>query len=201
MKRLLVATHNIHKIKEIELFLSDIPIQIMSLVDLGINLKVEETAQSFESNALKKAKEYQKLSGEITLAEDSGLEVCSLGGQPGVMSARYGGEELNDSERVNFLLKEMENIDGWNRAARFVSVVVLLNNNGGLEIVSHGYLNGFISHQKIGSNGFGYDPIFWLSEKSTTTAKLSLIEKNKISHRGKALKAIKPTLKSLYRIV
>lgn len=200
MKRLLVATHNFHKIKEIELFLSDIPLKIISLVDIGINMEVEETGQSFESNALKKAKEYQKLSGEITLAEDSGLEICSLGGQPGVMSARYGGEELNDSERVNYLLKEMKNIDGWNRGARFVSVVVLLNNNGELEIISQGYLNGFISHQKIGSNGFGYDPIFWLPERSTTTAKLSLLEKNKISHRGKALKAIKPTLKSLFCI-
>ena len=200
MNKLLLATHNIGKKKEIELFLSDLNLEILSLRDLNINKDVVEKDESFLSNSLLKSKEYHKLSGEITLAEDSGLEVKALDGRPGVLSARYGGENLNDSDRNDLLLSEMKDVKGLERSARFVSVVTLVSNNNEVSS-SYGYLNGYITHQKIGIRGFGYDPIFWVPKKSNTTANLSMKQKNEISHRGKALEGIKPALKRLYKIV
>ena len=145
-----------------------------------------------------KARAYAEASGELTLADDSGLEVKALDGEPGVKSARYGGEGLDDEGRVQLLLKNMESVRGWNRQARFVAVLALVGDKvPGGESTTEGVVDGAIIHEPVGENGFGYDPVFWLASHAKTTAQLSGEEKDEVSHRGNALRQLLPVLQNL----
>ena len=197
-KKLLVATRNSGKVREFARLLSDIDFDVVGLDDLGIDLKVEETGSTFEENALLKARVYAEASGELTLADDSGLEVKALDGEPGVKSARYGGEGLDDEGRVQLLLTNMESVRGWNRQARFVAVLALVGDQvPGGETTTEGVVDGAIIHEPVGENGFGYDPVFWLASHAKTTAQLSGEEKDEVSHRGNALRQLLPVLQNL----
>ena len=207
-KKLLIATHNSGKVREFSRMLSapdfDVAFEVVGLGDLGIDLDVEETGTTFEENAVLKARAYAKVSGVLTLADDSGLSVDALDGAPGIHSARYGGGGLDDEGRVRLLLANMESVPGWDRTARFIAVLALVGAElnglpgaqGGL-VTSEGTLEGAIVHQPIGSNGFGYDPVFWLASRAKTTAQLSGPEKDAVSHRGVALRGLIRALESL----
>ena len=197
-KKLLVATRNSGKVREFSRMLSEMPFEVVGLDDLGITLEVEETGSTFEENALLKATAYARESGELTLADDSGLEIDSLNGEPGVFSARYGGEGLDDEGRVQLVLDKMKHLPGWERTARFVAVLALVGDEvpNGLA-TSEGVLEGAIMHEPIGDNGFGYDPVFWLASHAKTTSQLTGEEKDEISHRGAALRGLTAMLESL----
>jgi XTP/dITP diphosphohydrolase len=197
-KKLIVATWNSGKVREFSRMLSEMPFEVVGLDDLGITLEVEETGSTFEENAVLKARAYARESGELTLADDSGLEVDSLNGEPGVLSARYGGEGLDDEGRVQLVLDKMKHLPGWERTARFVAVLALVGDEVPDGVVtSKGVMEGAIMHEPIGENGFGYDPVFWLASHAKTTAQLTGEEKDIISHRGAALRGLTPTLESL----
>jgi XTP/dITP diphosphohydrolase len=197
-KKLLVATRNSGKVLEFSRMLSGLGFDVVGLDDLGITLEVEETGSTFEENAVLKARGYAEAAGVMTLADDSGLVVDALDGEPGVLSARYGGDGLDDEGRVQLVLDKMKHLPGWERTARFVAVLALVGNEvpDGL-VTSEGVLEGAIMHQPIGGNGFGYDPVFWLASHAKTTAQLSGPEKDEISHRGVAMRGLLPSLKAL----
>ncbi|MDE0592514.1 MAG: RdgB/HAM1 family non-canonical purine NTP pyrophosphatase [Dehalococcoidia bacterium] len=197
-KKLLVATRNSGKVREFSRMLSDMPFKLVGLDDLGITLEVNETGATFEENAVIKARAYARESGELTIADDSGLEIDSLNGEPGVLSARYGREGLDDEGRVQLVLDKMKHLPGWERTARFVAVLALVGDAvpGGV-VTSKGVMEGAIIHEPIGENGFGYDPVFWLASHAKTTAQLTGEEKDEISHRGTALRGLTDTLGSL----
>ena len=185
VQELLIATGNPGKVREFTELLDGLPFKLVSLSDAGITDTVEETGVTFEENAILKARYYAGCSGMMTLADDSGLVVDALDGRPGVLSARYGGEELSDSQRVDLLLEELANVPWENRTARFQCVIALAWPSGRIRTVV-GAVEGVIQYIGEGSNGFGYDPIFHLPDRGCTTAQLSTPEKNLISHRGRA---------------
>jgi XTP/dITP diphosphohydrolase len=197
-KKLLVATRNSGKVREFSRMLSGMPFDVVGLDDLGIDLEVEETGSTFEENAVLKARAYAEASGELTLADDSGLVVDALNGEPGVLSARYGGDGLSDDDRVQLVLNKMVHLPGWERTARFVAVLALVGDDvpNGMA-TSEGIVEGAICHERLGKNGFGYDPVFWLVGHTKTTAQLSGEEKDAVSHRGAALRGLTETLGSL----
>ncbi len=207
-KKLLIATHNPGKVREFSRMLSapdfNVAFEVVGLGDLGIDLDVEETGTTFEENAVLKARAYARVSGVLTLADDSGLVVDALDGAPGINSARYGGAGLDDEERVRLLLANMESVPGWKRTARFIAVLALvgaeLNGLPGVQdglVTSEGALEGAIAHQPIGGDGFGYDPVFWLASRAKTTAQLSGPEKDAVSHRGGALRGLREILRAI----
>ncbi len=182
-----IATTNIGKIKEFQEILNKKTIfEIFTLNDLNISVDVEETGNTFEENAEIKATFYSKLSKMPTISEDSGLVIDSLNGEPGIYSARYGGENLNDNDRVELVLKKMTKIHKEERSARFISVICGVG-FGSRSLFSRGELEGFISSSKQGKNGFGYDPIFSPIGDNATLATKEIDEKNKISHRRKSI--------------
>ncbi len=197
-KKLLVATRNSGKVREFSRMLSGLDFDVVGLDDLKITLEVEETGSTFEENAVLKARGYAEVAGVMTLADDSGLVVDALDGEPGVLSARYGGDGLDDEGRVQLVLDKMKHLPGWERTARFVAVLALVGDEvpDGM-VTSEGVLEGAIMHQPIGGNGFGYDPVFWLASHAKTTAQLSGAEKDEISHRGVAMRGLLPSLKAL----
>ena len=203
VKKLLIATRNSGKIREFSRMLSklstDLVFDVVGLDDLRIDIEVEETGSTFEENAVLKARQYADASGEVTLADDSGLVVDALNGAPGVLSARYGGDGLDDEERVNLLLENMHEVPGWQRTARFVAVIALVGPGvpGGL-VTNEGVVEGAIMHEPIGHDGFGYDPVFWIPRCTKTTAQMSASEKDAISHRGIALRRMSNTFKVLF---
>lgn len=197
---IIAATNNKHKLEEIREILAEINHEVFSLADVGINIDIEETGKSFEENALIKAREICKLTGQISIADDSGLEVKALGGRPGVYSARYAEEDTKEKDRDKAnnkkLLLEMADIADENREARFCSVIAMVFPDG-KEITAKGYIKGKIGYVEKGPNGFGYDPIFIIAALDKTMAELKIEEKNKISHRAKALKKLKDKLSML----
>ena len=203
VKKLLIATRNSGKIREFSRMLSklstDLVFDVVGLDDLRIDIEVEETGSTFEENAVLKARQYADASGEVTLADDSGLVVDALNGAPGVLSARYGGDGLDDEGRVNLLLENMIDVPGWQRSARFVAVIALAGPGvpDGL-VTSEGVIEGAITHEPIGHGGFGYDPVFWIPRCTKTTAQMSAAEKDAISHRGIALRRMSNTFKVLF---
>ena len=192
--KIVVATKNKGKIREIKAILSDERYEVLSMSDLGIDVEVEENADTFTGNATKKAVEIMKLCNEITLADDSGLVVEALNGAPGVYSARYAGEHGDDLQNNLLLLKNMEN--ETNRKAKFVCAMALAFPNGKI-INVEGEFHGLIDYEMKGTGGFGYDVLFYLPEYGMTSAEISSEEKNKISHRSKALQLIKDKLKEI----
>lgn len=187
MQKLLLATSNKAKIKEYKKLLSNCGFEIITPAQAGVTLEVEETGFTFEENASIKAKAFAKTSGMISLADDSGLEVDALNGEPGVFSARYAGEDATDEVRNAFLLDKLKGVPSENRSARFRCVIAISKPNSNISLCS-GELEGNIAQVPKGDNGFGYDPIFYIKEYGRTAAQLSPEEKNKISHRAKAAK-------------
>lgn len=193
---LLIATHNRGKIAEYRLLLADLPVQVTSLEELGIEYEAPETGDTFAANAQQKAVAYVRLTGLRTWADDSGLEVDALEGRPGVRSARYGGAGLNDEDRYRRLLAEMEGVPESARSARFRCAVCIASPDG-TDFVVEDTVEGMILRQPAGSYGFGFDPVFFLPEQGKTMAELSPNVKNRLSHRGKAARAAKLRLSEL----
>lgn len=193
MASLLIATTNQGKLREYAALLSNLPLTLTSLRDLGITDDVEETGSTFEENALLKARYYAARAGQIAWADDSGLEVAALGGEPGVYSARYAGHGASDAERNSFLLKKLEGVPFHARLARFVCVVALALPDGTTATVE-GVLPGVIEMAPRGTNGFGYDPLFYLVDEDRTLAELPSERKNAISHRARASQAARDLL-------
>ncbi len=183
--RLLVATHNRGKMREYAALLADLPIEVTWLDAEGIALEVDETGATFAENAILKARAYAALSGLLTWADDSGLEVDALEGRPGVYSARYGGPGLSDDARYRALLAELAGVPDAARTARFHCVVAIARPDGKL-FTTDGTVEGTILHEARGSNGFGYDPVFFVPEYAASMAELSAEVKNRISHRARA---------------
>ena len=193
LPRLLIATNNQGKFHEYTQMLADLPIEIVSPRVLGINLAVEEAALTFYGNATLKAHAYGCASSLWTLADDSGLEVDALGGAPGVRSARLAGPDASDQANVALLLASLDGVPCPQRTARFRCAIALADACGPI-ILSEGTCEGYIALRPAGTHGFGYDPVFWLPDRSLTMAQLSPAEKNRLSHRAAALASIRPAL-------
>jgi XTP/dITP diphosphohydrolase len=186
----IVVTRNKGKIREIREALKGLRLRIHGLSDFPGVPEIDEDGKSFAENALKKARFYSKYFGKLTLADDSGLEVDALNGLPGVYSARYAGEEASSQENNRRLLREMQGLPISKRGARFKCILAMASPDG-KEVTVEGSCKGRIGFREKGKRGFGYDPLFILPRRGKTMAELSLEEKNRISHRGKALKKLK----------
>ena len=187
MPKLLLATKNPAKVREYSRLLEGIPYEIATLADVSINQVVDETEATLEENAALKAKAYASLSNLLTLADDSGLEVDALGGEPGALSARFAGEGASDKALIDYLLTKLSGIPWEQRTARFQCMIAIASLDGEVALCQ-GECQGIIALEPKGDNGFGYDPIFYLPELRKTMAELSMDEKNEVSHRGKAVR-------------
>lgn len=188
--KIVIATGNAGKMKEIKSIFNNSKYEVMSMKEEGIVADVDENGATFEENALIKAREIAKISGNIVLADDSGLEVDALNKEPGIYSARYMGEDTPYSIKNANIIERLEGVEFEKRTARFVCAVAAVYPDG-KELVVRETMEGYIGYEEKGANGFGYDPIFYLKEFDKTSAEISLEEKNEISHRGKAFRAIK----------
>lgn len=193
MKKVIFATGNEGKMKEIREILGDLDIRLLSLKDAGITADIEENGSSFEENAVIKATVIRDLTGEIVLADDSGLEIDYLNKEPGIYSARYMGEDTSYHIKNANLIERLNGVPDEKRTARFVCAIAAAFPDGTVRTV-RAAMEGRIGYEEKGENGFGYDPIFYLPEYGCSSAELSMEEKNKISHRGKALRAIRDEL-------
>lgn len=192
--RIIAATKNKHKIEEIQAITGEFGMEVISRADAGIpDIEVEEDGETFEANSEKKAREIMELCGEITIADDSGLMVDALGGAPGVISARFAGEDGNDLKNNEKLISLLADVAPEERTAKFVSVITLLYPDG-KKIVARGECEGHIIYKPKGDNGFGYDPLFVPNGYDQTFAELSGAEKNHISHRAIALQSLRKKL-------
>ncbi len=193
--KIVIATGNAGKMKEIKSIFNNLDYEVVSMKEEGIVADVDENGSTFEENALIKAREIAKLSGHIVLADDSGLEVDYLNKEPGIYSARYMGEDTPYSVKNASLIARMDGVEFEKRTARFVCAVAAVYPDG-KELVVRETMEGYIGYEEKGANGFGYDPIFYLKEFDKTSAEISLEEKNEISHRGKAFRAIKALMEA-----
>ena len=195
--KLLIATNNPGKLKEYRYLLRDLPLEITSLQEEGIDFEPEETGNTFEENAALKARAFAARSGLPTLADDSGLEIDVLGGAPGVHSARYGGARRGeDARRYEIVLRQLEGVPSARRTARFRCVVAVATPDGWVA-TADGKVEGVIALEPQGDQGFGYDPIFFIPEFECTMAQLPPETKNRISHRARAVQAARPILERL----
>ncbi|MGI6008232.1 MAG: XTP/dITP diphosphatase [Ruminococcus sp.] len=195
MKRIIFATGNEGKMKEIREILADPELEILSMKEAGINAQIEEDGKSFEENAIIKAKAVMELCHEIVLADDSGLEIDYLNKEPGIYSARYMGEDTSYRIKNRNLIDRLAGVPDEKRTARFVCVIAAAFPNGEV-LTAEGTVEGRIGYEERGENGFGYDPIFYVPEYGCSTAELPPEIKNKISHRGKALRKMKCELQA-----
>jgi XTP/dITP diphosphohydrolase len=193
--RLLVATFNPGKARELVRLLSLPGIEVQDLATLGLREAYVETGSSYEENARGKALHYAALGGLTSLADDSGLEVDALGGRPGPLSARYGGEDLDDNGRCRLLLKEIEGVPEERRTARYVAIVALAHPAGATRLF-HGVCEGRIATERRGTRGFGYDPIFFYPPFGATFGEIDEARKDGVSHRGLALSQVATFLQS-----
>lgn len=190
-RKIIFATGNENKMKEIRMILSDLGMPILSMKEAGICVDVVEDGSTFEENALKKATEIAKtVDNCIVLADDSGLEIDYLNKEPGIYSARYAGEDTSYDIKNNLLLSRLEGVPDEKRTARFVCAIAAAFPDGTTEVVRE-TIEGRIGYEIAGENGFGYDPIFYVPEYGCTTAQMSPEKKNELSHRGNALRAMK----------
>lgn len=202
MKKLIVASNNKKKIEEIKSIIGETDLEVRSLKEEGIDIDVVEDGLTFEENSRKKAveiKEYLLNNGKsnfIVLADDSGLEVDYLNGEPGVFSARYSGVHGDDDANNKKLLEKLKNVKWEDRKAKFVCVITLVNDLG-KEIAVRGEVQGIITEEESGKGGFGYDPLFFVEEFNKTFSEITSEEKNKISHRAQALEKIKTEISKL----
>ena len=185
--RLLVATRNHGKLRELSDLLGSVPFELVSLADVGIEVDVEETGHTFEDNAVLKAETYRDLSGMLTLADDSGLEVDALGGEPGVRSARYAGPDATDSDRIQLLLKNLQSTPDATWAAQFTCVIAIASPGEETQLFP-GSCRGRIVREPRGEHGFGYDPVFLFPDLGLTMAELTPEQKNEVSHRALAVR-------------
>lgn len=176
--------------KEIRMILSDLGMPIQSMKEAGIDVDIVEDGSTFEENAIIKATAIAKMTGDIVLADDSGLEIDYLNKEPGIYSARYAGVDTSYDIKNRMLLDRLEGVPDEKRTARFVCVIACAFPDGTVE-TARGTIEGIIGHEIAGENGFGYDPIFYLPEYQCTTAELEPEKKNELSHRGKALRAMR----------
>lgn len=193
MKRIIFATTNEGKLKEIRLIMEDSGYEIVSLKEVGIVTDIEENGTTFEENAMIKASAIAKLTGEAAMADDSGLEVDYLDKAPGIYSARFLGEDTPYEIKNRYLLEQLKDVPMEKRSARFVCAIAYVDEKG-QTYTKRATIEGYIGYEMRGENGFGYDPIFMVPEYNKTTAELTVEEKNKISHRARALMAMKKEL-------
>lgn len=191
MKKIIFATGNKNKMVEIRQILAGLNAEILSMKDAGISVDIVEDGSTFEENARIKARAVFQAAGgnAIVLADDSGLEIDYLGGEPGIYSARYLGEDTSYTVKNQALLDRLKGVEKAERTARFVCAIAAVFPDG-QEVVKRGTIEGYIGDKPAGSNGFGYDPIFYVDEFGCSTAELSPEQKNALSHRGNALRAI-----------
>lgn len=194
--KLLLATNNQAKVREYRSLLQGIPYDLVTPAELGLADKVEESGESLEENARLKATYFAKRGHLLSLADDSGLEVDALGGEPGPRSARYAGEGATDKERIDYLLSRLKGVPQEKRTARFRCIIALATPEGKVKLFS-GERRGFITFKPKGEQGFGYDPIFYLPELDKTMAELPPEVKNRISHRGEAARKVSKALVKL----
>ncbi|WP_346698726.1 XTP/dITP diphosphatase [Catenibacillus scindens] len=199
MKKIIFATGNEGKMKEIRMILEDLPVQVLSLKEAGINSDIVEDGETFEENALIKARTIHDLTGELVLADDSGLEVDYMNKAPGVYSARFLGEDTSYAVKNQYIIDQLREAKGGERSARFVCVIAAVFPDGTAK-TCQGVIEGEIGYEPAGENGFGYDPIFYVPEYGCSTAQLPPEIKNKISHRGKALEAMKKVLEEYLEV-
>jgi XTP/dITP diphosphohydrolase len=193
MRKLLIGTHNAGKTREIVAYLAGTPFEVISLKALPNITPVDETGATLEENAILKARSYAALSGWLTLADDTGLEVAALNGAPGVYSARFAGENCTyDNNRL--LISKLNGVPEAKRAARFRTVMALFDPDNQKTELAEGFLDGLITETMRGQNGFGYDPVFFIPALNRTLAELSIDEKNALSHRAQALQKAKSLL-------
>lgn len=193
MEKLIFATGNENKMKEIRMILGDLDYEILSMKEAGIDADIVEDGKTFEENAIIKATAISKLSGCLVLADDSGLEVDYMDKMPGIYSARWMGEDTSYRIKNKAIIDKLEGVPDEKRTARFVCAIAAAFPDGRV-VTKRGTIEGIIGYEERGENGFGYDPIFFLPEYGKTTAELSPEEKNQISHRGRALELIKSEL-------
>ena len=194
MNKLIFATGNQNKMREIKAILADMDVEVLSMKEAGIDIDIVEDGKTFEENALIKARAVSKAGNALALADDSGLEVDALNGEPGIYSARYMGEDTSyDIKNMN-IIERLEGVPDEKRTARFVCAMAAVFPDG-TEQTFVKTMEGRIGYKIAGENGFGYDPIFFLPEYGKTSAEISPEEKNAISHRGKALRAMEEYLK------
>lgn len=196
--RLLLATTNRGKVAEVRALLEGLGVDLVSLADLPSLPEAVEDADTFEGNAKLKALHYAKLTGLIALADDSGLEVDALGGAPGVRSARYAGSVCDDAANNAKLVRELDGVASERRTARFRCSLALVSGHAVIDVAS-GAVEGLIIDEPRGANGFGYDSHFLVPQCGMTTAEMPPARKNELSHRGRALRAIRPAIKRLFR--
>ena len=189
-RKIIFATGNQDKMKEIQMILEDLGIVVSSMKEAGIDVDIVEDGTTFEENAMIKAEAIAKLTEAIVLADDSGLEIDYLNKEPGIYSARYAGTDTSYEIKNNLLLQRLEGVPDEKRTARFVCAIAAVFPDGSKETV-RGTIEGRIGYEIAGEHGFGYDPIFYLPEYGCTTAELDLEKKNELSHRGKALRLMR----------
>lgn len=190
MEKIIFATGNEDKLKEIRMIMEDVPVEFVSMKEAGVNIDIVEDGTTFEENAIIKAKAVMEASGCTAWADDSGLEVDYLDKAPGIYSARYMGEDTSYRIKNQHIINQLDGVEMEKRTARFVCVIACATPDGRV-YTARGTIEGYIGYKEEGENGFGYDPIFYLPEYKTTSAALPPEEKNKISHRGKALREMK----------
>lgn len=188
VKELVIATHNQGKLQEFKELMKDLPIQLKCLADFEKMEEPEETGKTFAANAKLKASYYAKKTGMVCIADDSGLEVQALEGAPGVRSARYAGEEATDEENNQLLLHNMK--FQVKRTCRFRCALAVVQPDGKVLYETDGSCEGMLLHEPLGTEGFGYDPLFWSTELHKGMGEATMQEKNKISHRGKAIRKL-----------
>ena len=193
-QKIVFATRNEGKMREVRLILQDLGFPVLSMKEAGVSLDIEENGTTFAENAMIKARAVWEKTGGIVLADDSGLVVDYLGGEPGVYSARYMGEDTSYEIKNRNIIERLSGAEGKERSARFVCNIAAVLEDGRV-IQREAYMEGLIAKEPAGNGGFGYDPILYLPEFGKTSAELTMEEKNQISHRGKALEAMKKALK------
>ena len=193
-QKIVFATGNEGKMREVRLILQDLGFPVLSMKEAGVSLDIEENGTTFAENAMIKARAVWEKTGGIVLADDSGLVVDYLGGEPGVYSARYLGEDTSYEIKNQAIIDRLADAKEEERTARFVSAIAAVLPDGS-ELVTEGTVEGLIAHEPAGNGGFGYDPIFYVPEYGVTSAEIPIEKKNEISHRGKALEAMKIKLR------
>lgn len=193
MKRMIFATGNAGKMKEIRMIMEGIGYEVISMKEAGVDIEIEENGSTYEENAMIKAKAVAAITGDTVLADDSGLEIDYLNKEPGVQSARYLGEDTPYAIKNASLISRLEGVPDEQRTARFVCAIAAVLPDG-RELTTRATIEGRIGYEEKGNHGFGYDPIFYVPEFGKTTAELTEEEKNQVSHRGKALELMKKEL-------
>ena len=198
MKKIIFATTNKNKIREVNMMMEGFDVELIPMSDMGIDVEIEETGTTFEENAIIKAKAICDMTGEIALADDSGLEVDYLDGAPGVYSSRFLGEDTPYEIKNDYIIEKLKDAKGKERSARFACAMAMVFPNGDVE-TCYGTIEGLIGYEQKGTNGFGYDPIVYVPEYEMTTGEMTPQLKNSISHRGKALEQMKEVMKRRFK--